>query len=78
MRERRAPRLYINCDEKFAPGHKCKMLFLIDRCYEEESVDEEQLAAIEEEIPEISLHAMGGTLKQCASKELFKAKRWLC
>jgi hypothetical protein len=63
MRARRAPRLYFNCDEKFALGHKCKRLFLIDRCYEEEeeSSDEEQLAAIEEEIPEISLHAMGGT-----------------
>ncbi|RVW74901.1 hypothetical protein CK203_054589 [Vitis vinifera] len=36
MKERRDKGLCFNCDEKFAPGHRCKKLFLIEGCWPEE------------------------------------------
>jgi hypothetical protein len=55
--------LCFNCDEKFAPGRKCKRLFLIDGCYEEDDPpdDPDDFAFNPEEgIPKISLHAITG------------------
>ena len=36
MKERRDKGLCFNCDEKFAPGHRCKELFFIEGCWPEE------------------------------------------
>ncbi|KAF5460502.1 hypothetical protein F2P56_020366 [Juglans regia] len=64
LQERRTRGLCFNCDEKFSPGHRCKKLFLIEWIFpsweeplEEAHVEEEE----EEEIPEISFHAISGT-----------------
>ncbi|KAK0595142.1 hypothetical protein LWI29_003937 [Acer saccharum] len=64
MRERQERGLCFNYDEKFAPGHKCKKLFLIDGYYEDdESPDEtpEWSTNLDEETLEISLQAMTGS-----------------
>ncbi|KAK0600184.1 hypothetical protein LWI29_012574 [Acer saccharum] len=61
--DRRNKRLCYNCDEKFKPGHRCKKLFVIEACLdeddgdlimEEDCEDENQLV----ETLEISLHAI--------------------
>lgn len=64
LQERRNCGLCFNCDKKFSPGHRCKKLFLIEGIFpsweellEEAHVEEEE----NEEIPEISFHAILGT-----------------
>lgn len=63
MQERRAKGLCYNCKEKFVPRHRCKKLFLIEACYEEDDgdivMDDEAIQA-SEGTPEISLHAITG------------------
>ena len=65
MQARREKGLCFNCDEKFAPGHKCKLqqAFLIE-VVEEFEVGCELISDDKEEecvaIPEISLHALSG------------------
>ncbi|RVW22785.1 putative polygalacturonase [Vitis vinifera] len=64
LKERRDKGLCFNCDEKFALGHQCKKLFLIQGCWlEEDSGD--GIRDIEEKEDkdelEISLHAMAGS-----------------
>ncbi|KAA8542515.1 hypothetical protein F0562_023667 [Nyssa sinensis] len=66
LQERRAKGLCYNCNEKFVPGHRCKKLFLIEACHEEEDGDvimdmEESVQEDYKEVPEISLHAISGT-----------------
>ena len=63
MQARREKGLCFNCDEKFTPGHKCKLqqAFLIEVV--EESEDGCELISDDKEeeceaIPEISLHAL--------------------
>jgi len=63
LKERRDRGLCFNCDEKFSPGHRCKKLFLIEGVYEEEvDTGREEVAENnyeeEEEVPEISIHAI--------------------
>ena len=64
MKERRDKGLCFNCDEKFAPGHRCKKLFLIEGCWPKEDSDD-GIGDIEEKEDsdelEISLHAMAGS-----------------
>ena len=64
MKEHRDKGLCFNCDEKFAPGHRCKNLFLIEGCWPEEDSGEE-IGDIKEKEDndelEISLHAMAGS-----------------
>ena len=64
MKEHRDEGLCFNCDEKFAPGHRCKKLFFIEGCWPEEDSDDE-IGDIEEKEDsdelEISLHAMAGS-----------------
>ncbi|RVW75473.1 hypothetical protein CK203_061524 [Vitis vinifera] len=57
MQRRRAQGLCFNCDEKFAPGHKCKGLQLL---LLEENYDEEEAHTHLQGEPEISLHALTG------------------
>ena len=64
MKEWRDKGLCFNCDEKFALGHQCKKLFLIEGYWlEEDRFDE--IGNVEEkesnEDLEISLHAMVGS-----------------
>uniref|UniRef100_A0A2N9J7H4 Chromo domain-containing protein n=1 Tax=Fagus sylvatica TaxID=28930 RepID=A0A2N9J7H4_FAGSY len=68
IRERREKGLCFNCDEKFGPGHRCKKLFFIEACLDEEQMDigeEDETDEIQpEEMDEnlsISLHAIAGT-----------------
>ncbi|KAA8538347.1 hypothetical protein F0562_027830 [Nyssa sinensis] len=65
LQDRRNKGLCYNCDEKFKPGHRCKKLFIIEACLdedegdlimEEDCEDENQLV----ETLEISLHAING------------------
>ncbi|KAA8526239.1 hypothetical protein F0562_008022 [Nyssa sinensis] len=65
LQDRRNKGHCYNCDEKFKPGHRCKKLFVIEACLdeddgdlimEEDREDENQLM----ENPEISLHAING------------------
>lgn len=67
LKERRQRGLCFNCDEKFSPGHRCKKLFLIEGVYEEEEIgrleDGEPNYGEEEDVPEISLHAIAGIPK---------------
>ena len=68
IRERREKGLCFNCDEKFGPGHRCKKLFFIEACLDEEQMDigeedetdEIQLEEMDENLS-ISLHAIAGT-----------------
>ncbi|KAH9745476.1 hypothetical protein KPL70_004085 [Citrus sinensis] len=65
LQERRAKGLCYNCNEKFVPGHRCKKLFLIDACLEEEDGDvimevEENVGGNSSKMPEISLRAILG------------------
>ena len=69
LKERRDKGLCYNCNDKFIPGHRCKKLFLIEACYEEEDEDmvmdieaQEVLESLEE--PGISLHAIRGCKHQ--------------
>jgi hypothetical protein len=54
MQQRRAQGLCFNCDERFVLGHKCKgpQLLLLESSYEDDEIDNEE--------PEISLHALTG------------------
>lgn len=36
LQDRRKQGLCYNCDEKFSPGHRCKKLFFIDACLDED------------------------------------------
>ena len=62
LKERREKGLCYNCNEKFVPGHRCKKLFLIEACSEDEEddVDMEVEALESSETPGISLHAISG------------------
>uniref|UniRef100_A0A2N9GX58 Integrase catalytic domain-containing protein n=1 Tax=Fagus sylvatica TaxID=28930 RepID=A0A2N9GX58_FAGSY len=62
LKERREKGLCYNCNERFVPGHRCKKLFVIEACSEEEDNDSDmELEELEEiETPGISLHAMRG------------------
>ncbi|GMY23925.1 hypothetical protein FCV25MIE_19166 [Fagus crenata] len=62
LKERREKGLCYNCNERFVPGHRCKKLFVIEACSEEEDNDSDmELEELEEiETPCISLHAMRG------------------
>ncbi|CAN0876044.1 Transposon Ty3-I Gag-Pol polyprotein [Linum grandiflorum] len=57
MRERREKGLCFNCDEIFAPGHRCKKLFLLELIDEEE---EPHLPEAENAMMAISLSAITG------------------
>jgi hypothetical protein len=67
IKERREKGLCFNCDEKFGPGHRCKKIFFIESCWDNEGVDEGESETDEaqkedtEENLAISLHAMVGT-----------------
>ncbi|KAA8520977.1 hypothetical protein F0562_011650 [Nyssa sinensis] len=61
LQERRTRKLCFNCYENFSPGHRCKKLFLIKGIFP--SIDElldETTVEEEEDIPEISFHAILG------------------
>lgn len=62
LKERREKGLCYNCDEKFAPGHWCMKLFLIEACTTEEDGDMvmDVESNDEQETPGISLHAISG------------------
>ena len=62
LKERRDKALCYNCNEKFAPGHRCKKLFFIEACTTEEDggVSMELELEEEQETPGISLHAISG------------------
>lgn len=62
LNERREKGLCYNCNEKFAPGHRCKKLFLIEACTAEEDGDMvmDVESNDEPETPGISLHAISG------------------
>jgi hypothetical protein len=62
LKERREKGLCYNCNERFVPSHRCKKLFVIEACSEEEDNDSDmELEELEEiETPGISLHAMRG------------------
>ncbi|KAL5848937.1 hypothetical protein ACOSQ4_006950 [Xanthoceras sorbifolium] len=64
-RERQEKGLYYYCDERFKPGHRCErpQLFMIE---DTEELVEETLESLanqqrQEELPEISFHAITGT-----------------
>ena len=58
MQKRRAQGLCFNCEEKFAPGHRCKgpQLLLLEGCCK--YLEEADIKNSEEFQPEISLHAL--------------------
>ncbi|KAJ0014031.1 hypothetical protein Pint_20314 [Pistacia integerrima] len=62
LSERRKKGLCFHCNERYAPGHNCKKLFMIEASWEDKDGDVEM--EIEgkdvEQSPEISLHAMAG------------------
>ena len=62
LKERHDKGLCYNCNEKFAPDHWCKKLFLIEACTTEEDGDVSMELELEEEqeTPGISLHAISG------------------
>lgn len=62
LKERREKRLCYNCNKKFAHGHRCKKLFLIEACTAEEDGDivMDVESNDEQETPGISLHAISG------------------
>ncbi|KAG6647297.1 hypothetical protein CIPAW_07G069300 [Carya illinoinensis] len=65
LQERRKKGLWLNCDENFLPGHRCKKLLLIEGIYtQEEEMDGEgnkveQANSMDE--PRISLHPIVGS-----------------
>ena len=63
LKERRDKGLCYNCNDKFAPGHRCKKLFLIEACNDEDNGDVVMDVELveENEVPGISLHAMSGS-----------------
>lgn len=73
MKERRERGLCYNCDEKFSPGHRCKVqkLYLMEGNWPVESIDEptietaveqaDDLPDHQEDTPEISFHAIAGS-----------------
>ncbi|KAF2308188.1 hypothetical protein GH714_036548 [Hevea brasiliensis] len=64
MQKRRAQGLCFNCDEKFAPGHRCKgPQLLVLECGDEGSDTEEQNHSMARQ-PEISFHALTGWTAQ--------------
>ncbi|KAL5789263.1 hypothetical protein ACOSQ2_004151 [Xanthoceras sorbifolium] len=78
LQEHRAKGLCYNCNETFVPGHQCRKLFLIEVCTEEDGGDfiMDEADAIQEDVeavPEISLHAIAGTMRiQPKTGEHFK------
>ena len=62
MQRRHAQGLCFNCDEKFAPWHKCKgpQLLLLEGNYDEKENDEAGAHTHLQGEPEISLHALTG------------------
>lgn len=62
LKERHEKGLCYNYIERFVLGHKCKKLFLIDACFDEEDGDVIMAAQLAEEaeVPRISLHAISG------------------
>ncbi|KAJ0009667.1 hypothetical protein Pint_33583 [Pistacia integerrima] len=63
LSERRKKGLYFHCNERYAPGHNCKKLFLIEASWEDKDGDVEmEIEGKEaEQSLEISLHAMAGS-----------------
>ncbi|KAA8548911.1 hypothetical protein F0562_000595 [Nyssa sinensis] len=64
--ERREKGLCYNCNEKFSPGHRCRKLFVIEACREDDDSDVimEEEDVVEDGVeakPEISFHAISGT-----------------
>lgn len=72
--ERQDKGLCYNCDDKYSPGHRCKMqrLYLLDDSGTEDECGSQEIESTQEEVenlneseteetPEISLHAMAGT-----------------
>ncbi|XP_043694404.1 uncharacterized protein LOC122645127 [Telopea speciosissima] len=55
MQERRAKGLCYNCNERFVPGHRCKKLFLLEGCYEEEDATWEETDARQHQLSELGL-----------------------
>ena len=49
LKERCDKGLCYNCNEKFAPSHRCKKLFLIEACTTEEDGDVYMVLELEEE-----------------------------
>ena len=62
LKERKEKGLCYNCNEKFAPGHRCKKLFLIEACTAEEDGDMVMDVESNDEpkTPGKSLHAISG------------------
>ncbi|CAI9771332.1 unnamed protein product [Fraxinus pennsylvanica] len=68
LQDRRSHGLWLNYDDKFSRGHRCKRLFFIEGIFpsydeqlEDEIVkEEEEEEEEEEEVPEISFHAISG------------------
>lgn len=58
LQKRREKGLYFNCDERFVPGHKCKVkqAFLIEPVESEEEVELEE--GLENGIAKISIHVV--------------------
>ena len=76
MQSRREKGLCYNCDEKFAPGHRCKtqQLYMLETITELETEFSNDTEETTEEIspPEISLHALTGistpnTMRVCGT-----------
>ncbi|KAF9615490.1 hypothetical protein IFM89_023859 [Coptis chinensis] len=66
LQERCNKGLCYNYNEKFVPGHRCKKLFVIESCYDEEDGDiimneDDTIHEGLSELPEISLHAISGS-----------------
>ena len=63
MEERHSKDLCYNCDEVYTRGHQCKWLFWLEVEDEEEAdLEIQQIPeqALDQQAPEISLHAMNG------------------
>lgn len=66
MRARREKNLCFNCDEKFTPGHRCKLaqafMVVVDDDHTNEEVDEGGQCdiGVDSSDPQISLHALAG------------------
>lgn len=68
LNERRRQEICFRCNQKFGPGHCCKKLFMIQAYIEDSDDDIEMEIEVDnvvdqnDETPEISLHAIVGTL----------------
>jgi len=64
-KERREKGLCFYCDERYVPGHRCsrpQMFLMVDVQQKEEGEDVDmEIVEPEEDIPEISFHALAGT-----------------